>query len=65
MEEHQRLLKWQLRLTVLVDEVRDSDDYCTWYAIAQASLEQLDNDIDRLFQWLLDTERAVQVSSRE
>ena len=32
------------------------DDGTTWYAMAQATLNQLDCDIERLFEWLGDYE---------
>ena len=33
-----------------------TDDGTTWYAMAQATLNQLDCDIERLFEWLGDYE---------
>ena len=52
----QRLLGRRAQLNVLLSASEETDDGTTWYAMAQATLNQLDCDIERLFEWLGDYE---------
>ena len=54
--EMQRLLGRRAQLNVLLSASEETDDGTTWYAMAQATLNQLDCDIERLFEWLGDYE---------
>lgn len=55
-DEMQRLLGWRAQLNVLLSASEETDDGTTWYAMAQATLYQLDCDFERLFEWLGDYE---------
>jgi hypothetical protein len=57
--EKQRLLTMQKQLAAFVSVAEESDDTATWYMMADASLSQLDRDIDNLFNWLEGSERRV------
>ena len=50
--EQQRLLAMQRQLSELVVAAQELDGQATWCLIAEASLAQLDSDIDDLFEWL-------------
>ena len=50
----QRLLGRRARLNALLSTSEASNDGTTWYAMAQATLYQLDCDIESLFEWLRD-----------
>jgi hypothetical protein len=63
--EKQRLLALQEQLDAWVTAARGSDECATWYVMAEASLAQLDRDIDDLFDWLEDRERRVRKSPPE
>ncbi|KQP23364.1 hypothetical protein [Pseudorhodoferax sp. Leaf267] len=55
VEQHfHRLSGQQLRLQAFFDGLENADSYCTWYLMLEASLEQLDGDLERLHEWLLD-----------
>ncbi|MBN9408168.1 MAG: hypothetical protein J0H69_03370 [Burkholderiales bacterium] len=53
-EEMQWLLALRAQLNALVATTSESDDSATWYRMAQASLFQMDRDIDDLVEWLGD-----------
>jgi hypothetical protein len=53
-DEMQRLLALRAQLNALVATTSESDDSATWYMMAQASLFQMDRDIDDLVEWLGD-----------
>lgn len=55
-EEMQRLLGRRAQLNALLSTSEASDDGTTWHAMAQATLYQLDCDIEHLFEWLGDYE---------
>lgn len=55
--EKQRLLVIQERFASLVASAQRSDDCATWYLMAEASLSQLDRDLDGLYGWLEASER--------
>ena len=57
-DEMQRLLGWRAQLNVLLSASEETDDGTTWHMMAQASLYQMDNDIEALFVWLENRERA-------
>ena len=61
-QEKQRLLAFQQQLTTFVSAAQASDDCASWYMMADAALDQLDRDIDNLFEWLESTERRVRGS---
>lgn len=50
----QRLLGRRAQLHALLSDSEESDDGTTWYAMAQATLYQLDCDTEKLFEWLGD-----------
>jgi hypothetical protein len=54
--EMQRLLGRRAQLNALLSDSEEADDGTTWYAMAQATLYQLDCDIEHLFEWLGDYE---------
>jgi len=49
----------QKQLAAFVSMAEASDDSATWYMMAEASLSQLDRDIDDLFAWLESAERRA------
>lgn len=51
---YEHLIGRQLRLDALIKEATHEDTYASWYLMLEASVEQLDMDIDRLHEWLLD-----------
>lgn len=55
--EKQRLLGIQQQLNAMVNSAHHADECATWHRMAEASLWQLDNDIDALFDWQDATER--------
>ncbi|GLS13139.1 hypothetical protein [Hydrogenophaga electricum] len=55
-DEMQRLLGRRAQLNALLSVSEETDDGTTWYAMAQATLYQLDCDIEHLFAWLGDYE---------
>lgn len=61
--EKQRLLLIQKQLSALVASARKSDDCATWHLMAEASLSQLDRDIDDIFEWLKSSERGRKPAS--
>ncbi len=56
--EKQRLLAVHQQLDALVNGARHADENATWHMMAEASLFQLDQDIDTLFDWLEASERG-------
>lgn len=56
--EKKRLLALHQQLNVLVNDANPSDENATWHMMAEASLFQLDQDIDALFDWLEASERG-------
>lgn len=56
-QEKQRLQRTRKRFATFVDAAQTPDDCATWYLMAEASLSQLDRDIDDLFDWLEASER--------
>ncbi|WP_404300586.1 hypothetical protein [Alicycliphilus denitrificans] len=63
--EKQRLLAMHQQLNVVVNNVDHADECATWHMMAEASLCQLDRDIDALFDWLEATQRAAPRQGRE
>jgi hypothetical protein len=60
--ERTRLLAMQKQLAELVATAQELDDAATWRLMAEASLSQLDRDIDGLFDWLEAYDRRVRDS---
>jgi len=56
--EKQRLLGIQQQLNAVMNTAHHADECATWHMMAQASLYQMDNDIEALFVWLENRERA-------
>ena len=56
--EKQRLLAVHQQLDALVNGARQADENATWHMMAEASLFQLDQDINALFDWLEASERG-------
>lgn len=56
--EKKRLLALQEELSALVNKAHHADECATWHMMAEASLCQLDRDIDVLFDWLEASERG-------
>lgn len=57
-QEEQRLLTWRTILNDLIGQAHDSDVACTWYLMAEAALDQIDRDLDDLYEWLVAIERG-------
>ena len=57
--EKKRLLALHQQLNAVVNNAHHADECATWHMMAEASLFQLDHDIDALFDWLEANERGV------
>ncbi|HBN8606907.1 TPA: hypothetical protein NH927_002197 [Pseudomonas aeruginosa] len=56
--EKKRLLALHQQLNAVVNNAHHADECATWHMMAEASLFQLDQDIDALFDWLEANERG-------
>ncbi|MES2251666.1 MAG: hypothetical protein V4645_30655 [Pseudomonadota bacterium] len=58
--EKRRLLALQEKLSQVMTLATEADECATWWLMANASLDQLDRDLDDLFDWLEQSERGTQ-----
>lgn len=62
--EKRRLLALQEQLSQVLAQATGADECATWWMMADASLHQLDHDLDDLFDWLEQSERGTQREDR-
>lgn len=62
--EKQRLLALQEQLSQAMAQAIGADECATWWMMADASLHQLDRDLDALFDWLEASERGTPTQDR-
>ncbi|TVO63293.1 MAG: hypothetical protein FHP92_05140 [Denitromonas halophila] len=63
-QEKQRLLPWRTILNDLMNQAHDTESACTWYLMAEATLAQIDRDLDDLYEWLEAIERGDAVCEK-
>ncbi len=63
-QEKRRLLALQEQLSQVMAQATGADECATWWMMADASLHQLDRDLDDLFDWLEQSERGTQRGDR-
>lgn len=63
-QEKRRLLALQEQLSRVMAQTTGADECATWWMMADASLHQLDRDLDDLFDWLEQSERGTQREDR-
>ena len=57
--EKKRLLALHEQLSAVVSNAHHADECATWHMMAEASLSQLDHDLDALMDWLEAVEREA------
>lgn len=62
--EKRRLLALQEQLSQVMTQATGADESATWWMMVNASLQQLDRDLDDLFDWLEQSERGTQGEDR-
>lgn len=63
-QEKRRFLALQEQLSRVMAQAAEANECATWWMMADASLHQLDRDLDDLFDWLEQSERGTQREDR-